>query len=200
MTMEELKMRVAALYRSRKTIERRRLLHAGAAALLAIPLLLNGCASSPSHSTFYHRVYRERYAITVDELKTLQFYISRKVLAHAIDGSPGVAPEQVVIVDAGTPGLVRDAGPDWMRVAFTEGGEGVLFRTQIDRQDSVYVLANATESGQIVPVTKLPEPIVTLGGRRYKIIQGADAYLIVSSENLDKLIESRPHAAGVEHK
>lgn len=189
-------MRVAALYRSRRAIERRRLPPAAAAALLAIPFLLNACATPPINPPFYHRAYRERYAITVDELKTLQFYISRKVLAHAIDGSPGVAPEQVVIVDAGTPGLVRDAGPDWMRVAFTAGGEGVLFRTRADWEDSAYLLATATESGQIVPVSKLPEPIVTVGGRRYKIIQGADAYLIVSSDNLDKLIESRPHATG----
>jgi len=161
--------------------------------------LLSACATPPIDPPFY-RQYRERYAITADELKTLQFYISREVLAHALDGSPGVEPEQVVIVASRTPGLVREAGPDWVRVAFRQGGEGVLFRIRSDRADAVYALATTTESGRIALVSELPEPVLTLGGRRYKIVYGADAYLIVSSHDLGKLIESRPHPPGLERE
>lgn len=171
---------------------------ARAAGLLGM-LLLGACAAGPIDPPFY-REYRERYAITAEELKTLQFYISREVLAHAMDGSSGVTPEQVVIVAARTPGLVRDAGPDWVRVAFREGGEGVLFRTRNARADAVYGLATTTGDGRIALVSELPEPVLSQGGRRYKIINGADAYLIVGTEDLSRLIESRPRPAGLERK
>jgi hypothetical protein len=170
--------------------------HARAAALLGI-LLLSACGISSIDPPFY-REYRERYALTADELETLQFYISRQVLAHALDGSPGVAPDQVVLLAAHTPGLVRDAGPDWLRVAFTKGGEGVLFRSRNDRADALYELATTTEDGRIVLVSELPERVLSQGERRYKIIEGADAYLIVSRKDLGHLIESRPRPTGLE--
>src|SRR5207249_10849112 len=96
------------------------------AALLGI-LLLSACGTEQIDPPFY-RAYRDQYAITAEELKTLQFYISGDVLAHAVDASGGGTPAQAVIVKQRTPGLVREVGPNWLRVAFTEGGEGVLFR------------------------------------------------------------------------
>jgi hypothetical protein len=162
-------------------------------------LLLTACAKQPIDAPFYLR-YRQQYAITADELKAIQFYISREVLAHAMDGSPDVTPAQVVVVASRTPGLVREVGPDWLRVAFTKGGEGVLFRLQSDRADAVYQLATTTEGGKITLIRDLPEPVLTQGGRRYKIIKGADAFLIVSHDDLDHVIESRPRPAGLERK
>jgi hypothetical protein len=174
------------------------LFHTRPAALLGI-LLLNACASRPINPPFY-RQYREQYAITADELRTLQFYISYEVLAHAMDGSPDVTPEGVVIVAARTPGLVREVGPDWLRVAFTKGGEDVLFRARNDRANAVYGLATITESGKIALVSELPEPVLTQGERRYRILKGADASLIVSQKDLGRLIERRPRPAGLERE
>lgn len=160
-------------------------------------LVLGACSAERPINPPFQREYRDRYGITTEELKKLQFYISREVLAHAMDGVPGVQPEQVVIVASRTPGLVRDAGPDWLRVAFREGGEGVLFRLRNDRAGAVYALATQAENGKIVLVSELPEPILTQGGRRYKLAYGADAYLIVDAVDLSTLIQSRPHAGGV---
>lgn len=162
-------------------------------------VLLSGCAKQFINPPFYQQ-YREKYAITADELKTLQFYISQEVLAHAITGSSDTDPGGVIIVPIRTPGLVREVGPDWLRVAFREGGEGVLFRRRDDRPEAVYALATATEQGGIALVSELPKPVVRQGERRYEVIQGASAYLIVSGEDLDRLIKSRPHAGGLERK
>ena len=110
----------------------------------------------------------ESYAISPDELKKLQFYISGQVVAHRIDvGSPTDTPGVVMVADH-TPGLVQESGSDWLRVAFTQGGEGLLFRLRADRGDSVYALATTTESGQIVLVSQLPEPVLITGGRRFR--------------------------------
>jgi hypothetical protein len=158
--------------------------------------LLAACAT-PSEP-FYHRLYRENYAITPQELTRLQFYISTEVLAHAEGAAAETTPAQVTIVPAGTPGLVREVGPDWLRVAFTEGGEGVLFLTRAERTDSVYMLATRSPGGEIVRLSELPKPVLTQAGRSYELVYGADAYLLVNARELNQLIRDRPHAAGLE--
>jgi len=173
---------------------------AGHAWLLGIVFILGACSSTPTafNPPFLHRTYRQSYAISPDELKKLQFYISGEVVAHRIDvGSPTDTPG-VVMVAAHTPGLVQESGSDWLRVAFTEGGEGLLFRLRADRSDSVYALATTTESGQIVLVSQLPEPVLITGGRRFKIVSGATAYLLVNTDDLTCLLESRPRPGGLQ--
>ena len=174
------------------------LFRAGGPTWLGIVFILGACTTTTFNPPFFDHAFRQSYAITPDELKTLQFYISGEVLAHRIDGgSPTVTPESVIVADR-TPGLVREAGSDWLRVAFTEGGEGLLFRLRADRNDSVYALATTTESGQIVLVSQLPEPILTPGGRRFKVIRGATAYLLVNSDDLRRLLASRPSPGGLQ--
>jgi hypothetical protein len=169
----------------------------GKVAWLAALGLLFACATTSE--PFYHRLLRERYAITDAELGALQFYISTEVLAHMADDTARVTPERVVIVPAGTPGRVREVGPDWLRVAFSETGEGVLFLTRSERTDSVYMLATITPGGrQIVRVSELPEPVVSLGSGRYRIIDGANAHLLVDRAQLHELIDRRPRAPGLE--
>ena len=176
------------------------LFRAGGPAWLGIVFILGACSSTPTafNPPFLHRTYRQSYAISPDELKKLQFYISGEVVAHRIDvGSPTDTPG-VVMVAAHTPGLVQESGSDWLRVAFTEGGEGLLFRLRADRSDSVYALATTTESGQIVLVSQLPEPVLITGGRRFKIVSGATAYLLVNRDDLTRLLESRPRPGGLQ--
>ncbi len=177
------------------------LFRAGGPTWLGIVLILGACSSAQPtafNPPFFDRALRQSYAITPDELKTLQFYISGEVLAHRIEDRSPTATPDVVIVPAGTPGLVREVGSDWLRVAFTEGGEGVLFRLRADRNDSVYALATTTESGEIVLVSRLPEPVVTTGGRRFKIISGATAYLLVNNDDLNRLLAGRQRPGGLQ--
>jgi hypothetical protein len=168
---------------------------------LGIVFILSACSSAPPaafNPPFYERTLRQSYAITPDEIKTLQFYISGEVLAHRIEDRSPTATPDVVIVPAGTPGLVREVGSDWLRVAFTEGGEGVLFRLRVDRSDSVYALATTTESGEIVLVSRLPEPVLTTGGRRFKIVSGGTAYLLVNNDDLNRLLAGRQRPGGLQ--
>ncbi len=156
--------------------------------------LLGACAGSQINPPFY-REYRERYAITADELKKIQFYISGQVLANPIDGS-----SQQVVIAFGTPGLARDSGPDWVRVAFQEGGEGLLFRLRGPGAAALYALATTTEGGRIALVSELPEPILTQGGRRYRVVSGADVHLLVGNASVARVIETRPRPLGLELK
>lgn len=158
--------------------------------------LLSGACATPSEP-FYHQLYRERYAITDAELQTLQFYISTEVLAHAM-GPGALTPGGVAIVPADTPGLVREVGPDWLRVAFRPEGEGVLFAIRHGPGDSSYMLATRTETGEIVRVSELPRPVLRQGEQSYQIVEGAQAYLLVNDKQLQELIERRPHATGLE--
>ena len=172
---------------------------AGGPAWLGIVFILGACSTPTAFNPpFLHRIHRQSYAISPDELKKLQFYISGQVVAHRIDaGSPTDTPGVVMVADH-TPGLVQESGSDWLRVAFSEGGEGLLFRLRADRSDSVYALATTTESGQIVLVSQLPEPVIITGGRRFKVVNGATAYLLVNTDDLNRLLESRPRPGGLQ--
>ena len=97
----------------------------GPAWLLGIVFILGACSTPTAFNPpFLHRTYREGYAISPDELKKLQFYISGQVVSHRIDvGSPTDTPGVVMVADH-TPGLVQESGSDWLRVAFTAGRRG----------------------------------------------------------------------------
>src|SRR5262249_61598075 len=99
--------------------------------------------------------------------------------------------------DNRAPGLVGDVGPNWLAVAFTKGGEGVLLRLRNDKQSAVYALATRTADGKIALVSELPDPVVSQGDRRFQIIRGADAYLIVGGKDLTRVIDSRRRATGL---
>ena len=62
----------------------------------------------------------------------------------------------------------------------------------------MYALATTTESGQIVLVSQLPEPVLITGGQRFKIVSGATAYLLVNSDDLNRLLASRPRPGGLQ--
>lgn len=49
-------------------------------------------------------------------------------------------------------------------------------------------------------MSDLRDPVLIQGERRYRLIQGADVYLIVSAKDLGHVIESRPHVTGLEGK
>ena len=44
----------------------------------------------------------------------------------------------------------------------------------------------------------LADPIVTVGDRRFRVLRGADASLLIDDDDLSRLIEARAHASGRE--
>ena len=159
-------------------------------------LLLFACATPPQ--AFLHRAHRQNYALQPEELRKAHYYVSDQIPAHELseDGS-ATRPDQVLLLEPETPGALTDAGPNWLRVAFGNG-PGVLFVALPEaRPDSVYQIASDPEPGQEPRrVRDIPDRTATVGKRRFKLITGAETRLLIDSEALGKMIESRPKAGG----
>ncbi len=165
---------------------------AAAAALL----LLASCATP--RQTFLHRSHRENYALQPRELESVQFYISTEVLAR--NEAAGNSAESVVILPVGTPGVVTEVGPDWLRVSFTPGGEGVYFVTVPDTgADSAYWLATRA-TGALEPerLKDLDPKLIHTDAGDYRLVYGDEARLMINSEQLLELIDKRTHLPGRE--
>jgi hypothetical protein len=164
-----------------------------------LALMLTGCAMLKGASPpprFMHQQHRETYAMTEADLEQLQFFVSTKVVAHDLDAT---GPEGVVLVEAGTPGVAVAAGPQWIRVRFQKEGQGVVFLADPNaRRDSQYTLATDADGRkqgyQLVRQTK--DRILRVGGRRYYIVEGAEAYLLVDAKTLQKVIAGRRKLEG----
>ena len=158
-------------------------------------VLLAGC-SSRHMLGFYHVSHRERYAITGEELRGMQFYVSKDVLVQP--RSPAQAGADVIILREGTPGVVVDSGPDWIRVSFQEGGTGVRFVADGGKPEDLYWLATQTDSSpRLSKLNVLSDKVLLHDGERYSVVEGADAVLFIDRDDLEKLINSRPHLTGV---
>ena len=170
---------------------------------LALTLLLAGCGTfaplrgSYAPPRFMHQQHREAYAMTQEDLEQLKFMVSTKVIAHDLDGA---GPQSVVLVEEGTPGVAVASGPNWIRVAFQEDGRGVVFLAEPSaRRDSQYTLATETDGGGgYQPVRTTKDRILRSGSRRFHIVEGAGAYLLVDVKTLDKVIAGRRHIEGRE--
>jgi len=168
--------------------------------LLIALVLLAGCSSHQfSRVNFLHVAYRQMYAIEDQEFNKLQFYVAKDVLAHeetSTQGDAGVAG-QVIVVREGTPGIVKEVGDDWLLVSFEKGGPGVFFLTDPRKEEDLYWLATTVEGREgLYAVKDLPQKIVLQEGRRYLVMEGADASLLVDGSDMARLIESRRHAEG----
>jgi hypothetical protein len=174
-------------------------------ALLAL-LAVSGC--SMPQQRFSHSRHRENFAMTREELKGLQFYLSGEVLVKvrpAADAAAGDDPkgrepepvEQAVLFPAGTPGVVTAVGPDWLRVSFLEGRTGVYFLANAkDKYDDLYYLATKDEKGDLRRVEDLEPRTITYELRTYTVVYGAGAHLTVDGEALQELIEGRTRSEG----
>ena len=161
---------------------------------LALILALVGCSDMQPYR-FMQRQHRETYAIEAPDMTRLQFFVSTKVVAHDLD-APGA--EGLVLVSAGTPGRAIAAGPRWIRVQFQEGGQGVVFLANpATHRDTAYALATETDGGDgYRHVRDVPDHVLQAGGRRYRIVEGWDAELLVDGDTLHKLVEGRRHVEG----
>jgi hypothetical protein len=160
--------------------------------------LLGACAAPPE--TLLHRAHREYYALQPAELERARYFVSERIVAHElVDGSAATLPSQVLVIEPETPGVVTAAGPDWLRVAF-DRGPGVLFIARFEATaDSWYQLASDPEPGQRPRrVRDSADSIARVGDRRYKVIFGAEARLMIDADALREMLETRPRARGRE--
>lgn len=167
--------------------------------LLAACLVLAATsACSTASQPFLDRAHRTNYELQAAELEKVQFYVSEDILAHELGANGELqGPDHVLMIEAGTPGVATSAGPHWLRVSFGSG-EGALFIASPDaRPDSAYFLGNDAEAGAPPQrVRDLKDKIVTVGPRRFRVIYGAAARLLIDDGDLSDLIESRTHLKG----
>jgi hypothetical protein len=153
-------------------------------------ILLAGCGST----ALFKQSQRATYDIQEKDLRKLQFYIGTEVIAQPVE-KHGSSNGNVLILPADTPGLVKEVGPNWLRVAFQPGGSGVIF---LAYNGSEYVLGTAVagRSG-FYPLKDLPDNILLHEGRRYSIVRGLGARLWVNQKDFEELIKQRQHIGGL---
>ncbi len=159
-------------------------------------LVASACATPPE--VLLQRAHRENFALQPDELRRASYYVSDRIVAHELSGDgTATRPDQVLVLEPETPGALVDVGPNWLRVSF-DRGPGVLFVSRPEvRPDSVYQLASDPEPGQEPRrVSDIEDRTASVGGRRYKLIYGAEARLLIDSQVLHEIIESRQRARG----
>jgi hypothetical protein len=168
-----------------------------ARSLVLLALLVSAGCATPTEP-FFQRRHRETYALQDAELKRVQFYISTEVLAKDLDPRASGTAAGVVILPEETPGVATEVGPNWIRVSFMEGGSGAPFVAMVGQSgDSAYWLATQVEGRSgYVPVKDLKEKVLRAGGRTFKLVYGSSARLLINSEDLQKLIETRSHIPG----
>jgi hypothetical protein len=165
------------------------------AGCVAAILLTTGCAKRAVIG-FYNVAHREQYAISDADLERLQFYISRDVIVHS-QPAPGLPTESVIILRKGTPGVVIDAGPDWVTVRFGKGGTGVQFLADANKAEDLYWFATEVEGKSgLYKLSAMPRKVLLHQGQRYLVVEGSDAFLLVDRKDLEKFIASRTHVEG----
>ncbi len=151
-------------------------------------------------TNFSHEFHRVEYRLTDSELKGLQFFISTEVLAQTESPAERNTPtgNSVILVKRGTPGVVTEIGPNWLRVSFREGSRGVQFLAETDEYP-LYRLATAGEGGTGLRFVKdVPGHVVVHEGVRYEVVEGYDAVLACDYDQLRELIDKRGIGPGRE--
>jgi hypothetical protein len=157
--------------------------------IVAFLSLLVGCASPPKIVGFQHNYHRQVYSLSEEDLKKLQFYISKDVVAHYQDATG----TKSLLVPRLTPGVVTGVGPNWLKVSFREGGADVPFILS----NAMYWIATEVEgSKDFKRIAELPEKVLLHKGTRYTLVSGTDAYLLVDWEGWAEIVETRKATEG----
>ena len=155
-------------------------------------LLLLSNLGCTAKQRFDHSRHRSNYVLTDEELKSLQFYISMDVLLKMDN-----APFRLV---KGTPGVVTETGPGWLRVSFRKGGQGAYFVADTsNKTGGLYYLAvrNENDSGY-QKLNEIRQRTFVREGVKYELIYGTGAYLDVNESQLQNVIDSRSVIEGRE--
>ena len=160
--------------------------------LVALFSLLVSCSSAPPIA-FQNNSHRQVYSLNLEDLEKLQFYISRDVVAQYQDATG----TKSLLVPRLTPGVATDAGPNWIKVSFREGGVDVPFITDPNQYDGRYWIATEVEgTNEFKKVAELPEKSILYKGTRYKLVSGSDAILLMDWDGWKRLVETRKVTEG----
>lgn len=166
-------------------------------ALGLVALVLTAACTTQSE-VFMHRTHRLNYALQPKELGQMQFYISTDVLANEI-GNPQTegTPAAVFVVERGTPGVVTEVGPTWLRVRFGDGEGAAFLANPGPGADVSYWLATEVpDSRGLQRIRDTDDRILRIAGRTFKLVNGSQARLMVKSQDLQDAIGQRSHAPG----
>jgi len=126
-------------------------------------------------------------------LEKLQFYISTDVVAQYQDATG----TKSLLLTRLTPGVATDAGPNWIKVSFREGGVDVPFITDPNQYDGRYWIATEVEgSKDFKRIYELPDRFFLYKGIRYKVVSGADAILLFDLDGWKRVVETRKVTEG----
>jgi hypothetical protein len=160
--------------------------------IVALLSLLAGC-SSAAPIAFQNNSHRQVYSLNEGDLKKLQFYISRDVVAQYQD----VTGTKSLLLPRLTPGVVTGAGPNWLRVSFKEGGVDVPFVSDPNQYDGRYWIATEVEGTKdLKKIADLPDKSILYKGIRYKLVSGSDAILLMDWDGWKRLVETRKVTEG----
>ena len=160
--------------------------------LVALFSLLVGCSSTPPIA-FQNNSHRQLYSLNLEDLEKLQFYISRDVVAQYQDATG----TKSLLVPRLTPGVATDAGPNWIKVSFREGGVDVPFIADPKEYDGRYWIATEVEgSKEFKKIADLPDKSFLYKGVRYKLVSGSEAILLVDWEGWKRVVETRKVTEG----
>jgi hypothetical protein len=159
--------------------------------LVALFSLLVSCSAPPI--AFQNNSHRQLYSLNLQDLEKLQFYISRDVVAQYQDATG----TKSLLVPRLTPGVATDAGPNWIKVSFREGGVDVPFIADPNQYDGRYWIATEVEGTKdFKKIAELPEKSILYKGTRYKLVSGSDAILLVDWDGWKGLVETRKVTEG----
>jgi hypothetical protein len=161
--------------------------------IVGAALLTSSACSSVRMETFLDGYHREDLSIQPAELRKLQFYTSRDILVR----HTGADGERSIYLPALTPGVVVDAGSDWIELSFREGGANIPFVVDTASERRSYILATRLPDGsgyQVINTMKTPTFYVD--GSEFAILQGQTARLLVNAKDLGKLTKNRIPTSG----
>src|SRR5215468_8543045 len=159
--------------------------------VVAIVFFLASCSSPPI--AFQNSSHRQTYSLNIEDLKKLQFYISTDVVAQYQDATG----TRSLLLTKLTPGVATDAGPNWIKVNFREGGVDVPFIADPNQYDARYWIATEVEgSKDFKRIYDLSDRSFLYKGIRYKVVSGADAVLLFDWEGWKRVVETRKTTEG----
>jgi hypothetical protein len=159
--------------------------------LVALFSLLVGCSTPPI--AFQNNSHRQLYSLNLQDLEKLQFYISRDVVAQYQDATG----TKSLLVPRLTPGVATDAGPNWIKVNFREGGVDVPFIADPKEYDGRYWIATEVEGTKdFKKIADLPDKSILYKGARYKLVSGSDAILLMDWDGWKSVVEGRKVTEG----
>ena len=160
--------------------------------MVAFVFFLASCSSTPPIA-FQNTSHRQTYSLNIEELQKLQFYISSDVVAQYQD-STGT---KSLLLTRLTPGVATDAGPNWIKVNFREGGIDVPFIADPNQYDGRYWIATEVEgSKDFKRIYELSDRSFLYKGIRYKVVSGADAVLLFDLDGWKRVVETRKVTGG----